>query len=598
MGNQITNDSRNIQINANPPASQPVTATTREQSFSARATVFILENRTWRVKLEGIVEFVVDLNTYVLRLITSPGTTDETDLRLRPRIRSKGPRAYVVRAQTPNNGDDWILAVRFETDQESIDFRQFVERRDTTGQNESFTNVNIPPGTVSPINIVLPLKHALVVSLVINKTGIKKNTSNNEKVLNFLSKKFNFSILTKLSNNDTYYTFSPMTNMSKKKKKNDIKIEWTWKEIFDFSQETQKYLIDGKHDGLIFLVSCDACTYDDIKMNKHDDSAHIGHYDNRIDFGVLDSKSKVMYCNTFINEFTPQTDIPGIFIMDLTRSKENNGMEDDCIGNTSIHMNNNLNTFILRTQFLQYYIFNPKSEKEDLMTKVNSALEQTLTYDESRLMSVASLNWCHVESFFRKLTYSISTSIVLGAQYVNTIVFELDCMVITNLSQHTTIYVAVENEKSLLKNDDDKKQDVDFVMIKPKSVHNFVRETTSPISWITLYTKSKKNKIFVNKKFRENYLYYKDGKLNSILDLKPQCPANDVHEKLSKINFDLKRIKLNESSVKYQKYQCSGSCRAKSKKGGYYYYCQHCKTVCYCEQCYHKNILQNNQLSS
>ena len=78
-------------------------------------------------------------------------------------------------------------------------------------------------------------------------------------------------------------------------------------------------------------------------------------------------------------------------------------------------------------------------------------------------------------------------------------------------------------------------------MIKPACSHNFLRETTSPIRWITLYTsdeKCKENKIFSNKKFRENYLYFKDGKLNSILDLKPQCPAIDLHRKLSKNDFD------------------------------------------------------------
>ena len=102
----------------------------REESFQSQATVFILKDKTWREQSQGLVQFVFDLNTYALRLIIAPGTTDEMDRRLRPRIRSKGPRAYVVRAQAPNNGDDSILAVRFEREEDSQNFRKFVEKRD------------------------------------------------------------------------------------------------------------------------------------------------------------------------------------------------------------------------------------------------------------------------------------------------------------------------------------------------------------------------------------------------------------------------------------------------------------------------------------
>ena len=117
-----------------------------EESFQSQATIFILKDKTWREQSQGLVQFVFDLNTYALRLIISPGQPDEMDRRLRPRIRSKGPRAYVVRAQAPNNGEDSILAVRFEREEDSQNFRKFVEKRDAdnTGPNNHPNNQKYP----------------------------------------------------------------------------------------------------------------------------------------------------------------------------------------------------------------------------------------------------------------------------------------------------------------------------------------------------------------------------------------------------------------------------------------------------------------------
>ena len=63
------------------------------------ATVFILQDKTWIERGHGLVRFVFDLRTFALRLVIRPGTPEEFECKLRPRIRSKGPRAYVVRAQ-------------------------------------------------------------------------------------------------------------------------------------------------------------------------------------------------------------------------------------------------------------------------------------------------------------------------------------------------------------------------------------------------------------------------------------------------------------------------------------------------------------------
>jgi len=102
----------------------------QQESFQSLATVFILQEKTWIERGHGLVRFVFDLRTFALRLVIRPETPEEFECKLRPRIRSKGPRAYVVRAQADNGIDEHILAVRFEREEDSRSFRRFVEKRD------------------------------------------------------------------------------------------------------------------------------------------------------------------------------------------------------------------------------------------------------------------------------------------------------------------------------------------------------------------------------------------------------------------------------------------------------------------------------------
>ena len=119
----------------------------QQESFQSMATVFILQDKTWIERGSGLVRFVFDLRTFALRLVIRPGTPDEFECKLRPRIRSKGPRAYVVRAQAENGTDEHILAVRFEREEDSRSFRRFVEKRDVdhnqknnSGSNQAQSN--------------------------------------------------------------------------------------------------------------------------------------------------------------------------------------------------------------------------------------------------------------------------------------------------------------------------------------------------------------------------------------------------------------------------------------------------------------------------
>jgi len=112
------------------------------------ATVFILQDKTWIERGHGLVRFVFDLRTFALRLVIRPGTPEEFECKLRPRIRSKGPRAYVVRAQAENGTDEHILAVRFEREEDSRSFRRFVEKRDVDHTSKS----NMNPGPQQSAN--------------------------------------------------------------------------------------------------------------------------------------------------------------------------------------------------------------------------------------------------------------------------------------------------------------------------------------------------------------------------------------------------------------------------------------------------------------
>jgi len=118
----------------------------QQESFQSMATVFILQDKTWIERGSGLVRFVFDLRTFALRLVIRPGTPDEFECKLRPRIRSKGPRAYVVRAQAENGTDEHILAVRFEREEDSRSFRRFVEKRDVdhNSKNQSSSNNQNP----------------------------------------------------------------------------------------------------------------------------------------------------------------------------------------------------------------------------------------------------------------------------------------------------------------------------------------------------------------------------------------------------------------------------------------------------------------------
>jgi len=114
--------------------------------FEARATAFLLHHKQWKQWSHGYVWFVIELRTLALRFIISPNSEHQQEYNLRPRIRSKTPRAYVVKAYNNNNNnhhEDKVFAVRFENEEDSRNFRNFVEKRDIhENDNNISKNIN------------------------------------------------------------------------------------------------------------------------------------------------------------------------------------------------------------------------------------------------------------------------------------------------------------------------------------------------------------------------------------------------------------------------------------------------------------------------
>eukprot|EP01084_Bolivina_argentea_P307877 532215_1 len=115
----------------------------QQESFQSMATVFILQDKTWIERGSGLVRFIFDIRTFALRLVIRPGTPDEFECKLRPRVRSKGPRAYVVNAQAENGTDEHVLAVRFEREEDSRSFRKFVEKQEVDHNKKHNTKPKI-----------------------------------------------------------------------------------------------------------------------------------------------------------------------------------------------------------------------------------------------------------------------------------------------------------------------------------------------------------------------------------------------------------------------------------------------------------------------
>jgi len=96
-------------------------------------SIFILQNKKWCDVFSGTCTFVYDFSLQEFRVLFRTTNLSQPHVyRLQPKIRRKGPKAFVIRAQgvTTDIGEA-ILAFRFENDQDSFHFQYFMEQRQT-----------------------------------------------------------------------------------------------------------------------------------------------------------------------------------------------------------------------------------------------------------------------------------------------------------------------------------------------------------------------------------------------------------------------------------------------------------------------------------
>jgi len=112
-------------------------------------SLFVLKNKNWVDVFNGPVTFVYDIKSQEFKCIFKTmklgGVTPHV-YRLQPKIRRKGPKAFVVRAAVVNaeKGTECILAFRFESSTDSLNFQYFMDQpAHVTGPGSS-----VPPNSV------------------------------------------------------------------------------------------------------------------------------------------------------------------------------------------------------------------------------------------------------------------------------------------------------------------------------------------------------------------------------------------------------------------------------------------------------------------
>jgi len=98
-------------------------------------SIFILKQKEWVDVFSGNLKFLHDLQANEFRVVFKVEERANPHVYiLQPKIRRKGPKAFVVRAvgesQTVDAGE-CILAFRFENDMDSYNFQFFMEQRQT-----------------------------------------------------------------------------------------------------------------------------------------------------------------------------------------------------------------------------------------------------------------------------------------------------------------------------------------------------------------------------------------------------------------------------------------------------------------------------------
>eukprot|EP00494_Astrolonche_serrata_P025056 UN25317 len=98
-------------------------------SPSREVSIFVLQNKKWVDVFSGSVSFIYDFQLQEFRVAFKlTRLSDPHVYTLQSKIRKKGAKAFVIRANNIEIGD-CILAFRFENDTDSLNFQFFMEQR-------------------------------------------------------------------------------------------------------------------------------------------------------------------------------------------------------------------------------------------------------------------------------------------------------------------------------------------------------------------------------------------------------------------------------------------------------------------------------------
>lgn len=98
-----------------------------QEVLGTRGCVFVLQTGRWKERAIGNLKLVLDLRTLDIQIVANSVEDKIVTYLLTSRVRSKGPRAWVLKARTATTSQEEILAIRFGHETDSQAFKDFME---------------------------------------------------------------------------------------------------------------------------------------------------------------------------------------------------------------------------------------------------------------------------------------------------------------------------------------------------------------------------------------------------------------------------------------------------------------------------------------
>jgi len=131
-----------------------------ELTPNREVSLFVLKNKNWVDVFNGPVTFVYQNQEFkcIFKTIKLGGVAPHV-YRLQPKIRRKGPKAFVVRASAVNTSEsetgrsECILAFRFESSTDSLNFQYFMDQQANNIKYKDKKKKVTGPGSSVPPNV-------------------------------------------------------------------------------------------------------------------------------------------------------------------------------------------------------------------------------------------------------------------------------------------------------------------------------------------------------------------------------------------------------------------------------------------------------------